>query len=187
MTGGDVAGGLRLALGPIQYHWPRQRMLEFYREIEAAPEPGLLFEKLRRPDDALNRVQRALSLEPEHAPGLKLEGEILVSLDRPDEAYRSFQQAYKHRSHDPEILCLDEFSIAVDPVTTMRIEDVLADLKTNITIILVTNLVQQAHRLADRVAFFNQGRLVEVGDIDTIFGEHPREQMTFDYVRGNFG
>lgn len=90
-------------------------------------------------------------------------------------------------SHDPEILCLDEFSIAVDPVTTMRIEDVLLELKRNITIILVTNLVQQAHRLADRVAFFNHGRLVEVGDVDTIFGENPREQMTFDYVRGNFG
>jgi phosphate transport system ATP-binding protein len=90
-------------------------------------------------------------------------------------------------SHEPEILCLDEFSIAVDPVTTMRIEDALADLKRDITIILVTNLVQQARRLADRVAFINKGRLVEIDDTAAIFGETPRERLTFDYVRGNFG
>jgi len=90
-------------------------------------------------------------------------------------------------SHSPEILCLDEFSIAVDPVTTMRIEDVLVDLKKEITIILVTNLVQQARRLADRVAFINNGRLIEFDSTDVIFGEHPQEKMTFDYVRGHFG
>ena len=90
-------------------------------------------------------------------------------------------------SHRPEILCLDEFSIAVDPVTTMKIEDVLIDLKQKMTIVLVTNLVQQAHRLADHIAFLNGSRLVEVGPSDTIFSEHPASQMTFDYVRGNFG
>jgi phosphate transport system ATP-binding protein len=90
-------------------------------------------------------------------------------------------------SHQPEILCLDEFSIAVDPVTTMRIEDVLVDLKKDITIILVTNLVQQARRLADTVAFLNDGRLVEFGDTETIFGENPKETMTYQYVRGLFG
>ncbi len=90
-------------------------------------------------------------------------------------------------SHEPEVLCLDEFSIAVDPVTTMRIEDVLTDLKKSITIILVTNLVQQARRLADRVAFINDGKLVEFDLTDTIYGEHPREKLTFDYVRGHFG
>ena len=55
----------------------------------------------------------------------------------------------------PEILCLDEFSIAIDPVTTMRIEDILRELKNEMTIVLVTNLVQQARRLADRTAFFS--------------------------------
>ncbi|MFQ5496171.1 MAG: phosphate ABC transporter ATP-binding protein, partial [Phycisphaerae bacterium] len=52
-------------------------------------------------------------------------------------------------SHQPEILCLDEFSIAIDPVTTMKIEDILRQLKQETTIVLVTNLVQQARRLAD--------------------------------------
>ena len=63
-------------------------------------------------------------------------------------------------SQNPELLLLDEFSIAVDPVTTMRIEDVLKELKQEVTIILVTNLVQQARRLADRTAFFLSGESV---------------------------
>ena len=90
-------------------------------------------------------------------------------------------------SHRPEILCLDEFSIAVDPVTTMKIEDVLVELKEKMTIVLVTNLVQQAHRLADYVAFMNAGKLIEVGTCKHMFSEHPREKLTFDYVRGHFG
>jgi len=90
-------------------------------------------------------------------------------------------------SHRPKILCLDEFSIAVDPVTTMKIEDVLLELKHKMTIVLVTNLVQQAHRLADKVAFLNDSRLVEVAPCNVIFSEHPAERMTFDYVRGRFG
>jgi phosphate transport system ATP-binding protein len=90
-------------------------------------------------------------------------------------------------SHRPEILCLDEFSIAVDPVTTMKIEDVLLEIKDRMTILLVTNLVQQARRLADRVAFLNASRLVEVAPTDVIFSEHPANPMTFDYVRGRFG
>jgi phosphate transport system ATP-binding protein len=90
-------------------------------------------------------------------------------------------------SHRPEILCLDEFSIAVDPVTTMKIEDVLLELTQRMTIVMVTNLVQQAHRLADQVAFLNASRLVEVGPTEVIFSEHPANRMTFDYVRGHFG
>jgi phosphate transport system ATP-binding protein len=89
-------------------------------------------------------------------------------------------------SHQPEILCLDEFSIAVDPVTTMKIEDVLLELKQDITIVLVTNLTQQAHRLADRTAFFNDSVLVEVGDTETMFNS-PKNKLTHDYVTGEFG
>ncbi len=90
-------------------------------------------------------------------------------------------------SHQPEILCLDEFSIAVDPVTTMRIEDVLKELRSEMTIILVTNLVQQARRLANRTAFIFNGDLIEIDDNDVIFSEKPAQKMTYDYVNGNFG
>lgn len=90
-------------------------------------------------------------------------------------------------SHDPEVLCLDEFSIAVDPVTTMRIEDVLKELRSRMTIILVTNLVQQARRLADRTAFFLNGELVETGPSEVIFSEAPANRKTYEYVNGIFG
>ena len=90
-------------------------------------------------------------------------------------------------SHQPEILCLDEFSIAVDPITTMRIEDVLMTLKEEMTILLVTNLVQQAKRLANRTAFMLNGDLIEIDETDVIFSDNPAEQATYDYVNGNFG
>jgi len=90
-------------------------------------------------------------------------------------------------SQDPELLLLDEFSIAVDPVTTMRIEDVLKELKEEITIILVTNLVQQARRLADRTAFFLDGQLIEVGETEALFGGEVKDRRTLDYLEGRFG
>ena len=90
-------------------------------------------------------------------------------------------------SHQPEILCLDEFSIAIDPVTTMRIEDVLKELKREITIVLVTNLTQQARRLSDRTMFLLDGEIVEIDRTEAIFSGSPKSQRTRDYVRGVFG
>jgi phosphate transport system ATP-binding protein len=90
-------------------------------------------------------------------------------------------------SHDPEILCLDEFSIAIDPVTTMRIEEVLQGLRSRLTIVLVTNLVQQARRLADRTLFLWNGEIVELDRTEVIFGENPRDRRTYEYTRGFFG
>jgi phosphate transport system ATP-binding protein len=90
-------------------------------------------------------------------------------------------------SQEPDLLLLDEFSIAVDPVTTMKIEDVLKELRQEITIVLVTNLTQQARRLADRTAFFLTGRCVEVGDTADIFSGRVRDERTRDYVEGRFG
>ena len=90
-------------------------------------------------------------------------------------------------SQEPEMLMLDEFSIAVDPVTTMRIEDVLKELKKEMTIILVTNLVQQARRLADRTAFFLDGEVVEMGTTEDLFTGKVEDQRTQDYIAGRFG
>jgi phosphate transport system ATP-binding protein len=90
-------------------------------------------------------------------------------------------------SHRPAILCLDDFSIAVDPVTTMKIEDALVDLKRTITIVVATNLVQQARRLADSAAFLNAGRLIEAAPAEVVFSDHPGSPMTREYVQGAFG
>lgn len=90
-------------------------------------------------------------------------------------------------SHQPEILCLDEFSIAIDPVTTMRIEDVLKELRSEMTIILVTNLTQQARRLANRTMFLWNGEIVEIDSNEVIFSDNTRDRKTYEYVQGIFG
>jgi len=90
-------------------------------------------------------------------------------------------------SQEPKLLLLDEFSIAVDPVTTMRIEDVLKELRNEMTVVLVTNLVQQARRLADRTAFFLMGECVEVGETEALFTGDVQDPRTRDYLEGRFG
>ena len=90
-------------------------------------------------------------------------------------------------SLSPEILCLDEFSIAIDPVTTMRIEDVLKELRKSMTIVLVTNLVQQARRLADNTLFLWRGEIVELSPTEVAFSDQPKDRRTYDYVNGIFG
>lgn len=90
-------------------------------------------------------------------------------------------------SHQPEILCLDEFSIAIDPVTTMRIEDVLKELKREMTIILVTNLVQQARRLARHTMFLWNGEIIEMDTNEVMFSEETRDRRTYEYINGIFG
>jgi phosphate transport system ATP-binding protein len=89
-------------------------------------------------------------------------------------------------STEPDVLCLDEFSIAIDPVTTMRIESVLVELKQAMTIVMVTNLLAQARRIADRTLFLLNGEPVEEGPTDTLF-EAARDPRTTDYVNGRFG
>jgi phosphate transport system ATP-binding protein len=89
-------------------------------------------------------------------------------------------------STDPDVLCLDEFSIAIDPVTTMRIEAVLTDLKQHITIVLVTNLLAQARRIADRTIFLLRGHIVEQGPTDAMF-QRATDPRTRAYVDGAFG
>ena len=89
-------------------------------------------------------------------------------------------------SLQPEILCLDEFSIAIDPITTMRIEDILRELKNQMTIVLVTNLVQQARRLADHTAFFSNSRLIEAAETEKLFTQ-PAQKLTERYLTGDYG
>lgn len=89
-------------------------------------------------------------------------------------------------SHGPEVLCLDEFSIAIDPVTTERIENLLRDMKGQRTIIVVTNLIQQAKRLADTTALLWEGRVLEVQPTEAFFAA-PRHELTRAYLEGRLG
>jgi phosphate transport system ATP-binding protein len=86
----------------------------------------------------------------------------------------------------PEFILLDEPTSGLDPISTMKIEDSLRKLKSDYTIILVTNNTKQAARVADRTAFFLGGRLVEVGPTASVFTA-PSDRRTDDYLRGKFG
>ncbi len=86
----------------------------------------------------------------------------------------------------PEFILLDEPTSGLDPISTMKIEESLRRLKKDYTIILVTNNTKQAARVADRTAFFLDGRLVEVGETAKIFTA-PDDPRTDDYLRGRFG
>lgn len=90
-------------------------------------------------------------------------------------------------SHHPEVLCLDEFSIAIDPVTTMKIEAVLAELKKDMTIVMVTNVINQAKRLGDRTAMMLHGKILDLDHNDKFFGGQVKDVRTKDYIEGLFG
>jgi phosphate transport system ATP-binding protein len=87
-------------------------------------------------------------------------------------------------SQSPEVLILDEFSIAIDPITTMRIEEMLSELRREMTIILASNSLQQVRRLADRIAFLLDGRCIEVGDAETLFEGGAQDPRTQHYLGG---
>ncbi len=87
---------------------------------------------------------------------------------------------------DPEVLLMDEPCSALDPVATLRIEELIGDLKERVTIVIVTHNMQQAARVADTTAFMLSGELVEVGPTDKLF-TNPDDDRTEQYVTGKFG
>ena len=86
----------------------------------------------------------------------------------------------------PDVLLMDEPTSALDPGSTLRIEDLMAELKKNYTVVIVTHNMQQATRISDKTAFFLVGELIEFGDTTQIFTD-PREKKTEDYITGRFG
>ncbi|MCC2257669.1 phosphate ABC transporter ATP-binding protein PstB [Intestinimonas aquisgranensis] len=87
---------------------------------------------------------------------------------------------------EPDILLMDEATSALDPISTSKIEDLIADLKNEYTIVIVTHNMQQATRVSDKCAFFLLGELIEYGDTDQMFSV-PKDQRTEDYITGRFG
>jgi phosphate transport system ATP-binding protein len=87
---------------------------------------------------------------------------------------------------EAEVLLMDEPTSSLDPQSTMRIEELIQELKRDVTIIIVTHNMQQAARVSDYTAFFYEGNVVEVADTNTMF-TNPVEQRTNDYITGRFG
>jgi phosphate transport system ATP-binding protein len=89
-------------------------------------------------------------------------------------------------ANQPEVLLLDEPCSALDPIATQKIEELLYELKSELTIVIVTHNLQQAARVSDRTAFFYLGKLIEVGATQSLFTS-PREERTEAYITGRFG
>jgi phosphate transport system ATP-binding protein len=89
-------------------------------------------------------------------------------------------------ANEPEVLLLDEPASALDPIATQRIEELLYELKQELTVVIVTHNLQQAARVSDYTAFFFMGKLIEVGATERIFTS-PREERTDAYITGRFG
>lgn len=87
---------------------------------------------------------------------------------------------------EPEVLLMDEPTSALDPVSTLKIEDLMMELKQRLAVVVVTHNMQQAARVSDDTAFFLLGELIEYGNTDRIFS-NPKEKKTEDYITGRFG
>ena len=128
--------------------------------------------------------------------GANLWEEVKDRLDKPGAGLSGGQQQRlciaRAIAVEPQVLLMDEPCSALDPISTLAIEDLIQTLKEKYTIVIVTHNMQQAARVSDQTAFFNlkatgePGRLVEVGDTTRIFS-NPTEQATEDYISGRFG
>jgi len=128
--------------------------------------------------------------------GANLWNEVKDRLDRPGSGLSGGQQQRlciaRAIAVAPDVILMDEPCSALDPISTLAIEDLIEEMKAQYTIVIVTHNMQQASRVSDRTAFFNiagtgkPGKLVEYDDTTTIFS-NPSEQSTEDYVSGRFG
>jgi phosphate transport system ATP-binding protein len=87
---------------------------------------------------------------------------------------------------EPEIVLMDEPTSALDPISTLKVEELVQELKKKYTIVIVTHNMQQAARISDRTAFFLHGEVIEYDDTKTLFS-NPKDQRTEDYITGRFG
>ena len=128
--------------------------------------------------------------------GANLWEEVKDRLDKPGSGLSGGQQQRlciaRAIAVQPEIILMDEPCSALDPISTLAIEDLINELKDQYTVVIVTHNMQQAARVSDRTAFFNiagtgkPGKLIELGDTQTIF-QNPTQKATEDYVSGRFG
>ena len=86
----------------------------------------------------------------------------------------------------PDVILMDEPTSALDPISTLKVEELISELKQDYTIVIVTHNMQQAARVSDRTAFFLNGEIIEFDKTDKIFSV-PKDKRTEDYITGRFG
>ncbi|MBB2925342.1 phosphate ABC transporter ATP-binding protein PstB [Cellulomonas cellasea] len=150
---------------------------------------GLRLNGMKKKSELQDVVENALQ-------GANLWKEVKDRLDKPGAGLSGGQQQRlciaRAIAVKPQVLLMDEPCSALDPISTLAIEDLISELKNDFTIVIVTHNMQQAARVSDRTAFFNiagtgaPGKLIEVDQTATMFSS-PREQATEDYISGRFG
>ncbi|MBB0244975.1 phosphate ABC transporter ATP-binding protein PstB [Streptomyces alkaliphilus] len=159
--------------------------MSIYENVIAGPRLNGSYKKSEL-DDIVERNLR----------GANLWNEVKDRLHKPGAGLSGGQQQRlciaRATAVEPEVLLMDEPCSALDPISTLAIEDLIAQLKSRFTIVIVTHNMQQAARVSERTAFFNleavgrPGKLIEIDDTDRIFS-NPSEQATEDYISGRFG
>jgi phosphate transport system ATP-binding protein len=141
-----------------------------------------LYEKLRRSDmdDRVEWALRQAALWDEVKDKLKQSG---MSLSGGQQQRLCIARAIAVK---PEVLLLDEPASALDPISTLKIEELIYELKRNYTIVIVTHNMQQAARVSDYTAFMYLGEMVEFDNTNTIF-TNPAKKQTEDYITGRYG
>lgn len=133
---------------------------------------------------------RADRIVEEALVGAALWDEVKDQLDAPGQGLSGGQQQRlciaRSLAVEPDVLLMDEPCSALDPIATARIEELIAQLRERLTVVIVTHNMQQAARVSDRTAFFLMGELVEFDVTDTLF-TRPGDQRTEDYITGRFG
>ena len=144
---------------------------------------GLRLSSGRRGKEVRAKVEAALR-------GAGLWDEVAERLHEPGAGLSGGQQQRlciaRSLAVDPEVILMDEPCSALDPIATLKIEELIEELKSRVTIVIVTHNMQQAARVADRTAFMLDGKLVEVGATEEIF-TNPSDPRTEEYVTGKFG
>ena len=175
---------------------PETDVLELRRKVgmifqKPTPFPMSVFENVAYPlrlhfqlkeKEIRERVEKALQ-------GASLWDEVKDKLHSSELALSGGQQQRlciaRTIAAEPEVLLMDEPTSAIDPVATLRIEELMNQLRANYTIVIVTHNMQQAARISDNTAFFYKGRIIEVGPTKEIF-TNPKVKQTEDYITGRF-
>ena len=170
---------LRSRIGMV-FQKPNPFPKSIYENIAYAPRiHGLARNRSEMDDLVENSLRRA-----------GLWKEVADRLDTPGTALSGGQQQRlciaRAIAVNPELILMDEPASALDPVATATIEELIAELRSNYTIVIVTHNLQQAARVANYTAFFHMGQIIEYGETETMF-VNPREQKTEDYITGRFG
>ncbi len=170
---------LRSRIGMV-FQKPNPFPKSIYENIAYAPRIHGLARNRAEMDELVERSLRRAGLW----------SEVSDRLDTPGTALSGGQQQRlciaRAVAVNPELILMDEPASALDPVATATIEELIAELRTRYTIVIVTHNLQQAARVANYTAFFHMGQLIEYGDTETMFVK-PGEKKTEDYITGRFG